>query len=288
MGLQADSQLERRSCDGVAALGSFWVRPDDSDLQSTLVKYFKQHDHSSTAKPGISAITQAYAVMLSEAALKWKPTAVVRVLASGETRPDPTRPHSALVRSVAEKLGLLDYTHLFFRTEPRRPMRMIDRFSGPNMLRQRIDYVLQDLFVIPHDIGGCVLVIDDIYNLGATASVYAAALKQFCGASRAYSANLAAARFSGGKDGWGRLSLDIDRFISLARPAIARDDPADAFDDAWVERGTAEFHSRSDCPRITGKTHRSILLFARRERAPCPSCAVRNPHGTIRRWLGNR
>ena len=275
--------------DGVRALSSYWSRPDDTDLQSQLVKYFKEPDPKPLERTCMTAIVRAYGVMLAEAARDWRPDVLVRVLASAETRPDSSRPHSLLARIVSEATGAMDFTHIFFRTEPRKPMRMIDRLSGNEPLRQRIGYVLQDLFVTPAELGGTVLVVDDIYNLGATARAYAAALKRFCGAQRVYAVNIAAARFSGGKDGWGYLSLDVERFVEIARKHIGSDDPADAFDDAWVARGAAEYHLRSDCPKLPGCGHRSLVFLARRDRVPCPSCAARDPCmvvGWLKRGFG--
>jgi hypothetical protein len=252
------------------------------------VKYLKEPDPDLLRKPLVSAITRAYAVMLSEASHDWKPNAVVRVLSSGEMHPMPGKPHTLLVRSVCSTLHAQDYTHLFFRTEPRRPMRMLDRLTGPEVLRQRISYVLQDLFLTPANIGGVALVIDDIYNLGATAGVYAAALKRFCNVERVFSMNIAAARFSGGRDGWGRLSLDIDRFTQLADGFRGADDPADAFQVVWIVSRGNEFHVRNDCPKISGKAFQSLRFLAERERIPCPSCIVSDPRSAIRRLLLSR
>jgi hypothetical protein len=286
--LSPQELAREKPCDAVRALGSYWSRPDDTDLQSQLVKYFKEPTPRPLERPCMTAIVRAYGTMLADAASEWHPNAVVRVLASAETRPDPARPHSLLARLVSEALSVPEFTHLFFRTEPRKPMRMIDRFSGPEVLRQRIDYVLQDLFVSPADIGGNVLIVDDIYNVGATAAVYAAALKRFCGAEHVYAVNMAAARFSGGKDGWGFLALDVDHFVGIARSPAGPRDPSDSFDDVWIERGAVQFHLRPDCARIGGKSHRSLRFLASRARVPCPACAASGPRSAIRRWLEGR
>ncbi|MBI2841887.1 MAG: hypothetical protein HYX78_00650 [Armatimonadetes bacterium] len=269
-------------CEDVRALGSYWPRRTDLDVQSQLVKYFKSPDNLPLNKPCMTAVVRAYASMLSEIAADWRPNAVVRVLSSGETRPDPQKPISLLARLVSERLGALDFTHIFFRTEPRKPMRMIDRFAGPNVLRQRIGYVLQDLFLVPCKVGPKVLLIDDIYNLGATAAVYSAAIKQYCGSEHVYSANIAAARFHGGKDGWGKLHLDIDRLLELARGFLSPRDPADSLDDVWLERSTELFHLRPDCSAIAGPTCRSVRFLVPHARTLCLVCGRRRtPHDKL-------
>jgi hypothetical protein len=276
--VNAASLASESICDGVITLGSFWPRPTNLDLQSRLVKHFK----SMPEQPGVAAITHAYAELLAEATRKCAPTAIVRVLASGETHIDDQRPHSMLAELVADGLGATVANAIFFRTEPRRPMRMIHRFSGTDMLRQRINYVAQDLFVVPQQLPATVLLIDDIYNLGATARVYAFALKTYCGVDKVYSANLAATRFDGGKDGWGRLHLDVDRFSAAAR----KHDSSGLFDDAWVDHNGALFHTRPACPRLNGPANESIRLFAAEDALPCPSCTVvQDPKSAIRRLL---
>jgi hypothetical protein len=215
--------------------------------------------------------------MLADIARSWQPTAIVRVLSSSETHPDLSKPHSLLAKVIADAIGVVDLPHLFFRTEPRKPMRMINRLSGDEPLRQRIFYVQQDLFVTPSDIGGRVLLIDDIYNLGATARVYAAALKKFCNVEKVYSLNMAAARFMGGKDGWGRLILDIEKLVDIARGHLGPNDLPDAFDYAWVARKTPDYHLCSDCNAIYEQAHRSLVFLARRDRVPCPTCAGSAP-----------
>lgn len=276
------------SYDGLRALSSYWSRHDDTDLQSQLVRYLKEPRVDPLRRPCVLAMVRAYGAMLAGICSDWKVDAVVRVLASAEKRAEPERPHTILARVVCDALHAPDFSHLFFRTEPRKPMRMLDRFGGPDVLRRRIAYVLQDLFVTPARLGGSVLVVDDIFNLGATARVYAAALKRFCGAERVYVANIAAARFSGGKDGWGYLALDVERFARLARANLGPSDPEDAFDDAWLARGAAAFHAGRDCTRIAGKIHRSFRFLACRDRVPCPACGVIDSQGGLRRWLKAR
>jgi hypothetical protein len=257
--------------DGVKSLGSYWSRDDDSDLQSQLVKYFKQPVIKPLDQPYIYPLTKAYSVMLADIARDWQPTALVRVLSSSEIRPDLSKPNSLLARNISEILNIPDFTGIFFRTEPRKPMRMIDRLSGDETLRQRISYVQQDLFLTPEDIGGRVILIDDIYNLGATARVYTAALKKYCKADNVYSINIAAARFSGGKDGWGKLMLDVDKLTSIARSYLNPNSPQDAFDDAWIVRKAPDYHLGPDCKAIAGQAHRSFVFLARSERVPLPS-----------------
>ncbi len=282
--IDARALAEQKSYDGIVALGSFWTRGDNLDLQSRIVKCFKTPGVDALEVPGVGEITRAYAELVAGAAKRWSPEAVVRVLSSGETRVDEGRPHSLLATMVAQALGAAQASDVFFRTEPRKPMRMIDRFSGTDMLRQRIHYVTQDLFILPRKLPDTVLLIDDIFNLGATARVYAQALKSCCGVRWVYSANLAATRFDGGKDGWGTLKLDINLFLSIARTLNA----GGFFEDAWTERATNVFHNRADCPRIEQSALRSIMLFATEDRVPCPSCAVlQEPRSAIRRLLEN-
>jgi hypothetical protein len=271
--------------DDIQALGSYWVRPDDTDLQSQLVKYFKEPCARPMDRSCMTAITRAYADMLVDASRLWKPSSIVRVLASGETQLDAARPHSFLVNAMALSLGATDLSHLFFRTEPRKPMRTIDRLGGPEVFRQRIGYVLQDLFIRPASIGGTAIIVDDICNLGATATVYAAALKRFAGVERVYSVNMAAARFSAGKDGWGHLALNIDKLAELSRHHAAGRDPDSAFDSVWLQRAKSDFHVNQSCPLIEDRAFRSLRFLAERERVPCPSCSAVDPRGAISRWL---
>ncbi|HOM72309.1 MAG TPA: hypothetical protein PLU88_05320 [Armatimonadota bacterium] len=286
--LSANELAQGQSFNDVIALGSYWSRTDDVDLQSQLVKCFKNPESFSVDKLCLEAITKAYSGMIVQASQAWQPNAIIRVLSSGETKPDPAKPHSALASLISSAFNVPDLTSIFFKTETRKPMRMIDQLSGNEVLRHRINYVLQDLFLVPRQINGTVLLIDDIYNLGATARVYAAVLKRLCGVDKVYSINIAAARFSGGKDGWGKLVLDLDRFLNIARCYIQQHGGGDSFDDAWIVRNQAEYHLKQDCLRLDGKGHRSLVFLARRERVPCPSCISSEPKRTLRNWLLNR
>lgn len=252
------------------ALGSYWPCTGDPDLQSQIVKFFKTGD-SEVQRSCLSAITNVYASMVCDIAAKWKPDAVLRVLGSSETRMCPSRPQTMLSNLISKRLGVKECTDIFFRTEPRNPMRTIERLSGPEMLRSRIDYVLQDLFVVPDNVGKSVIVIDDIYNLGATARVYAAALKRICGVNRVYNINLAATRFQGGRDGWGRLTLDIDRFLAKSRSYLPTNE-IQLLADAWVEPNSPDYHLKQDCQMIKGRVHRSVQFLASCNRVPCPVC----------------
>lgn len=283
--LSVDRLLSDKWCDSTSALGSYWSRSNDCDLQSQLVKCFKGSGSKPLQKTLLTAIARAYAAMIADAARCLRPSAVVRVLSSGETVPDPLRPHSILIRQISDALRAPDFTHMFFRTEPRKPMRVIDRFSGQEVLRQRIGYILQDLFIKPHHIGGTVVLIDDIYNLGATARVYAAALKTFAGVERVHSINIAAARFSGGKDGWGHLALDIDLFAELAGMNLTSVEADNAFEQVWIESGAAVFHLSKDCAKLAHQAYISLRFLAHQERVPCPACASVSSKTTIRQWM---
>jgi len=273
--------------DGIKALGSYWPHHDDTDLQSRLAKYPKQPADNPLALPLMLPVVRAYADMMTEDSSNLRPNAIVRVLSSSETKADNNRPMSLLAQTVSKNLGAAYFTSLFFRTESRNPMRMVERLAGNETLRQRINYVLQDLFILPADIGGTVLLIDDIYNLGATVRVYSAALKKFCSVERVYSVNIAATRFFGGKDGWGFLKLDADKFATFARKHIGHNDPDNAFDNVWIERSAPDYHLSSDCPKLSNG-HRSFLFLVNNDRVPCPSCAAPSARKTIGNWITRR
>ena len=145
---------------------------------------------------------------------------VVRVLGSAETQPDQARPLSLLAGKLCGLTGAREATHLFFRSQPRPPMRMVERLSGPEALRNRLRYVVQDLFVRPAELGGSVLLIDDIANTGASARVYAAALKAHAGVERVIAVSLAATRFKSGSEVRGILKLDTSPLDS--HPTLRR------------------------------------------------------------------
>lgn len=283
--LSASLLVDNTWYDSMVALGSYWPRREDLDLQSALVKYLKTPCPSPMALPAMRGIVHGYAQLIERLHWDCPPTTVVRVLGSSETVANANRPQSLICDIIARSLGAQCPTDLFFRMDTRKPMRMVDRLSGPDVLRSRIHYVLQDLVVVPRQVGETVLLLDDICNLGATARVYAAALKMFCGAKRVYSVNLSAARLQQGRDGWGALALDIEAFLDAGRRFYAGGAESELLSDAWTERGANVYHVRPDCNQLAATPRRTIVLFAREANVPCPTCAAHDPRGAIRRLL---
>ena len=264
--------------DAVRAIGSYWVRNSGLDLQSRLVRYFKDSSFLHTDAGIMQGIGHAYSEMLAEFIAPWRPASIVRVLSSSEIKPDAGRPLAFLTDRLCSLLHITDCTDVFFRSEPRKPMRMINRLAGDGVLRQRISYVLQDMFVVPRTLQGPVVILDDILNLGATAGVYASALKRFCGVTEVYSANIAAARFTGGKDGWGTLHLDIDRFAALARTQVPTLRGVNPFDPTWTINGGKYFHLNQECAGSTGRAFQSMRIFSELEYTACLECSDAKHH----------
>ena len=154
-------------------------------------------------EPGISALCEFYANLVIGAVAGFKLDSVVRVLSSSEKEPDALRPQSLLADAVCRRIGARNFTHLFFKSESRPPMRTVEHLSGPEALKNRIRYAAQNLFIKPFDLGGTVLLIDDIMNTGASMRVYAHALKSFAGVDRVIAVNLAATRFNAAKTATG-------------------------------------------------------------------------------------
>jgi len=181
--LRVEELVNACSRDPVHLLGSFWPNSRTS-FESELVKSFKDCVPAQEFESHISDLSRFYAGLvldrLGEERFDW----TVRVLGSSETHPEDFRPLSKLVDLLCVRSGARDLTHLFFKTESRPPMRSIKRLCGPDAIKNRIQYVLQDLFMIPHSLGGHVLLVDDIYNVGASARVYAEALRRYAGARK--------------------------------------------------------------------------------------------------------
>lgn len=256
-------------CDENRALGSFWPYSRAS-FESRLVKAFKACSPMSDFEPHISALCRFYAGLvagsLGEEQFDW----VVRVLGSRETQAEASRPQSALADMLCTMIGARNATDLFFKSEARPPMRVVNRLAGSDALKARLQYVVQDLFVRPRQIGGNVLLIDDISNTGASMRVYAFALKELAGASRVCAINLAATRFSGGKDGYGMLRLKMDGLSDC--PSLS---------EVWVDEAKA-LHARQDCRSASEKLTSEVLFMAERASTPCPLCAGKPP--AKRRW----
>lgn len=283
--LSSAELAELPAFDRVFALGSYWVRRQDQDLQSCIIRYLKDAGLNQPNPQYIRSFTHSYASMLIDECCGWRPDAIVRVLGSAETTINPLRPLSDLSRIISTHFRVPDYSYMFFRSEPRKPMRMVDQLCGSDMLKRRIQYMTQDLFIRPNNVQGSVLLIDDIYNLGATARVYSATLKKYCNVEKVVTGNLAAARFLGGRDGWGQLKLDIDRFLSVANQHVSPSDSKDGLEIVWVSKTSAEFHSVAECPKMEGKGRRSLRFLACREHIPCPICIEKLANRSIWSWL---
>jgi len=274
-------------CDCTHFLGSYW--PGAYDAQSQIIKQFKEPDRVS--KPLQGCLAAAYARLVAEISERHSPDVIVRVLASAETKADATRPLGLLTARLSTLLGVPDRSDVFFRSQPREPMRYIDRLSGPDALRTRTNYVLQDLFVRPTPVGRSVVVIDDIYNLGATVRVYSAALKQFCGADRVVAVNLAAARFAGGKDGRGSLHLDIDKLAAHASREASRAQRKpwrgeDPFEVGWVASKGNVLHLSPNCSALGSEPpRRTVRFLLGRGSSRCPNCSPVGLWSALRRLV---
>lgn len=274
-GLDASSLINDNPCSSVSALGSYWSGHGDTDTQSRLVRFFKDNSTISSRSHYFIPVVGAYAEMVVGIASMFRPNALVRALASSETLPDHSRPLAALADMVCMRLNIPDFTHLFFRTETRKPMSQLEILSGAGALQRRIEYVKQDVFIRECSLVGRVLFIDDICNLGATARVYSAALKRFCGVESVSAVYLAAARFNNGKDGWGYLSLDLDEFAHAARNSVAASGVRSGLDDVWLTPRERVFHSAPNCRLASSDCRRSFRFLAEQTRVSCPACAAR-------------
>ena len=188
---------------------------------------------------------------------------VVRVLGSQEKEADPNRPQTMLADMICLMTGARNATEIFFKSETRSPMRMVDRLAGPEALKARLQYVVQDLFIRPKELGGSVLLIDDIGNTGASTRVYGFALKEIAGADRVCALNLALTRFARGKDGRGMLLLDTSGLAEL--PSLGP---------VWVDEAGV-FHAREDCASVLRPMTCEPRFVAERAAAACATCAAR-------------
>lgn len=260
---------QRDPCDLSVALGSFWPNSRTS-FESHVIKGFKECCPASRFEPQISALCEFYAELVLRALDGRRIGAVARVLSAAEKQPEHDRPQSLLVRRLCCRAGAEDITGVFFKSESRPAMRLVPRLAGPGALKARIDYVLQDLFVRPCSVGGTILLIDDICNLGASMTVYASALKRFAGAQRVLCVNLAATRFAGGRDGRGMLKLELAGL--RGRPGLEQ---------AWLDSASV-WHTVRECPFVNPPGSPEMRFLAERNAAPCPRCA--SPGKPERRW----
>lgn len=255
-------------CDITFILGSFW--PNSGGYESQLVKGFKECCPAAEYRPHITQLCEFYASRALERLGDWKVDWVARVLASAETQPDDARPMALLAEVLCRRLGAKSLTHIFFKSESRPSMRRVDRLSGAETLARRIGYVAQDLFIKPAQLGGTMLLLDDIANTGASIRVYAHALKRCAAAQRVIGVNLAATRFHQGKDGLGYLTLDTTPIQTLP-----------GFDLLQVDKQRI-YHTTPTCPAATKPLTLTPRFLAEHKSTPCPQCCAAKKEG--RKW----
>lgn len=257
--IDAGALCRENPCDRTIVLGSFWPNSRHS-FESHVVKSFKECLPARDYQPHISALCDFYARLILSALGDAPFDSVVRVLGSSEREPETDRPQTLLVEKLCALTGATNLCAAFFKSESRPSMRTVDRLSGPDALRPRIQYVVQDLFVRPREDAGTVLLVDDIYNTGASAQVYSRALKDHAGASKVISANLAATRFHRGRDGHGALTLDASALQSEGGLRCV-----------WLDRGGV-CHDRAECPGAAEPLSPEMEFIAMRSGARCPVC----------------
>ena len=263
-----DAVCVANPCNTLHVLGSFWPY-SIRGYESRLVKAFKESCPVPDYQPHISELCEFYSACIVRAVGPEKIDWIARVLNSSESELDPSRPQSLLMDCVARRTGASAVTHVFFKSGSRPPMRTVGHLSGPEALRARVRYAAQDLFIRPMDLGGTVLLIDDIMNTGASMRVYAGALKRWAGAKRVVCVNLAVTRFERGRDGWGRLILDTSEIQS--RPGM---------DLVWIDQ-QGLYHKSRECGETRSKST-DLRFIAQRKCAPCPVCY--SEHKPPRKW----
>jgi hypothetical protein len=240
-------------------LGSFWPYLKHN-YESHLVKGFKECNPIDLHQPHVGRMCDIYAEMIIERAGQSHFDWIARVLGSTEQKPESHRPLALLESILCNRLGAKSLTQALFKTQSRPAMRQVGQLSGPDVLRRRVQYVSQDLFIVPSSVGGRVLLIDDILNTGATMRVYAQALKQFAGVDSVTGVNLAATRFKAGKDGHGRLQLDAAKFDAHAD-----------LRSVWVD-ASGVFHDQESCLSVQGKVSPKLRFLAEKCASPCAAC----------------
>ncbi|MHB9038041.1 MAG: hypothetical protein ACYC64_15390 [Armatimonadota bacterium] len=257
--IDVDTLCRDDPCDLVCALGSFWPNSRTS-FESHVVKGFKECHPSVGFEPHISHLCEFYADLVMHNVGDRKFDWVVRVLSSAETEPDSARSQTLLVDMLCKRTGARDITNLFFKSGSRPSMRSVPHLSGPDSLKRRIHYVAQDMFIRPAHCRGNVLLIDDIFNTGASARVYAHALKNHGEVEAVHVVNLAATRFGRGKDGHGMLKLDLsglDKYLGLSC--------------TWLDSNST-YHASPHCSVIQSRPTCEMLFLARRKGEACPEC----------------
>jgi len=246
-------------CDFIYILGSFWPNFTQS-FESHIVKSFKECNPAHKFEPHISALCEFYADLISGSLRGRKIDWIVRVLGSAEKELDLARPQSLLADVLSANTGAKNMTSLFFKSESRPSMRSVKHLSGPDAMRNRIRYVAQDLFIRSSKLSGTVLLIDDIYNTGASMRVYSYALKEYAGADTVYGVNLAATRFKRGKDGHRLLKLDTSGIEN--KPSLCK---------VWLDAENI-FHLDDNCPAIQPKITPVMRFIVEQTAKPCQAC----------------
>lgn len=258
---------QHNPCDRVHIFGSFWPNSRTS-FESHIAKGFKECCPIQDFQPHITSLCRFYSSLICSAVADEQISAVARVLSSAEREREATRPQSLLVNILCKELGARDVSSAFFKSETRPSMRSVKRLSGPDALQERIQYLVQDLFIRPGEIGGTIVLLDDIYNTGASARAYAWALKEYAGAKRVISVNLAATRFGGGRDGHGMLKLDTSTLSGY-----------ECLDKVWLDTNGI-YHLTDDCRGVMPPITAEMRFFAEGKSSPCPNCIPR----PARKW----
>ena len=257
--IDAEMLCRESPCDYFITLGSFWPN-SKSSYESRIVKAFKECCPVEKYEPHISDLCGFYAKQIMSTVKDTRFDWVMRVLSSGETKPESNRPQALLEGIISKQTKAESITHLIFKSNARPPMRSVEHLSGPEMLCNRIQYVAQDLFIKPAKLGGRVLLIDDISNTGASMRVYAHALKAYAGVDAVSCVNLAATRFRKGKDGYGMLQLDVSALSD--KRSLAQ---------VWIDKADI-FHVKKDCAGIQSSLACELRFLAEGKAQPCEVC----------------
>ncbi|MFQ3549421.1 MAG: hypothetical protein SNJ70_06685 [Armatimonadota bacterium] len=252
------SLLSYNPCDNTIFLGSFWPGLS-SGFESQIVKTFKNCYPANQFQSHINMLIDFYIDVILKELENIKIDSIVRVLSSSETDVDPQKPASILIDSLSKKIKAQNLSFIFYRSQPRPSLRTVKRMQGPDAFKQRLYYAGEDLFLKPINIKGRVLLVDDIYNTGASVRIYANALKMWCGADEVISLNLAATRFNNGKDGLGFLKLDtagLNKYPMLKTCVVS---------DNLI-------HKNEDCNLITKRGVCMFEFYAEKNYEKCKNC----------------
>lgn len=256
-------------CDETHILGSYWPSSKKS-FESHVVKVFKACCPVSAYQPHITNLCEFYAEKILSLIGSNKPDWVARVLSSAEEQPEGQRPMSLLAEIIRKQAGAGDLINIFYKSEPRDSMRYVSHLSGAYALKNRVRYASQDLFIKPANAGGYILLLDDIFNTGASVRVYAHALKEYADAERVVSVNLAATRFNKGKDGHGLLRLETDNLADYPK-----------LEKIWADK-SGVLHSNEGCESINPPAYPQMRFIAEKECSLCEKCGTGAKPG--RKW----